>query len=127
MSREAILSALAARTHAVRATWPEFFDEYTAPYTVLTEDQDQIDSESYDFTVLNMRVWIRRAVEYNDDDTRSTDANNALARLIEDAEGEDRTLGGLCIDLYYSEGNTEYPTDGKSVGAWIVITVKYQR
>lgn len=128
MNREAILAALATRVSALRAPWPEFFDEYAAPYTLLTEDVERVDSESYEFEVISMQVWLRRAVGYDgDDEARSTAANNALAQLISEAEGTDHTLGGSCLDLRYTEGNTEYPTDGKSVGAWAAFTVQYQR
>jgi len=128
MSRETILNALAIRLNAQRAPWPKLPDG-DEPYTLLADGAETVTNRDYGQEMVTMTVGIRRAVAFDgDDELRSTAANDALAALIAEVEGSDRTLGGECLDLYYVEGNTDYPSDGSAlVGAIVVFSVDYMR
>lgn len=127
MSRETILAALALRLNAQRAPWPRLPDD--EPYTLLADGAETVTQRDYGQEIVTLTVGIRRAVVFDgDDELRSTAANDALAALIAEVEGSDRTLGGECLDLYYVEGNTDYPSDGSAlVGAIAVFSVDYMR
>ena len=126
MNREAILTALAARIDARRAPWPSI--PAYLPYTLLADGQETVTDRQYDQALLTLILGVRRAARATSDATRSSEANALLEALIVETLGTDRTLGGECLDLYYLEGNTEYPTDGTDlIGATAVFAVDYAR
>lgn len=126
MSRETILVALAARVGAQRAPWPTFPGD--TPFTLLADGQEVVSARDYGEDTIAMTVGIRRTARAATDAVRSTAANNLLAALIAETFGADRTLGSLCQDIRYVEGNTEYPSDGTDlIGATAIFTVDYIR
>lgn len=127
MSRETILAALATRLSAQRAPWPAL--TAGTPFTLLADGTETVVDQQYDSATIALTVGVRRAVGFSGTDAqRATAANDALAALIADAMGGDRTLGGLCLNLQYVEGNTEYPTESSElVGAIAVFSILYER
>lgn len=126
MSRETILVALAARIDAQRAPWPTLPAD--TPFTLLADGQEVVSARDYGEDTIAMTVGIRRTARAATDAVRATAANNLLETLITDTFGTDRTLGGLCQDIRYVEGSTEYPSDGTDlIGAIAIFTVDYLR
>lgn len=125
MSRETILAALATRTGAQRAPWPAL---PTGEHTLMADGAETVAASDYQTDVVAMTVGFRRAARATSDATRSTEANALLDDLIADVYGADATLGGLCDEIRYTEGNTDYPTDGTDlVGAVAIFSIEYQR
>lgn len=129
MSREAILSALAARLSAKRAPWPEIPDLAAGEaFSVIADGPERVIEREYDRAVIAMEIDCRRAIRHGADLTRSTAANALLDAFVTEIYGADKTLGGACLDMEYVEGDTIYPTDGTDlVAVAALFSAKYER
>lgn len=123
--RESILAALATRTGASRAPFPEIAAAATT-YTLLADGEESVREYEYNDAIVVMAVAVHRAAPATTDASHAADASALLAAIITETLGTDLTLGGLCDSIRYDSGVTDCPEGSALVSATATFSIDYR-
>lgn len=124
--REDILAAITTRFGATAKRAPEVGS--TAPIIGIYDDLDTVESIEFKSVNCVMPVRVERIEKWTTaQGGRSQRSNVLLGEIIATMTGTDRTLGGICSDIKYSQGGALYtPEETGEVSAFAVFDVFYK-
>jgi hypothetical protein len=125
--REQILTAFSKKLAAERALTLDDIDQL--PARCLWDFDETAEKTTYGMQACVLTAGVGVMDRVDPDINLSTQANQLLADLVSDATNSDRTLGGLCKSLVYSESQIDYPAAGQQeirITVTFEITYEYQ-